>query len=149
MSSLRWIQMSEEEIDEFLGRGGTGVISFSTPHEDPPASIPVSYGYNATDRTLYFNLSTPRDSRKDDLVDKPVTYVVHKETEQGWRSVVATGELEDVSEAHYDSDAVQGMWPIEIPIVDMFERPRKEISFQHYRLVPERLTGRKEGPTDD
>ncbi|MFC3959852.1 pyridoxamine 5'-phosphate oxidase family protein [Halovivax cerinus] len=149
MQGLRWVQLTDEEIDDFLGRGGTGVISFGTEDDEPPASIPVSYGYNATDRAFYFNLSFPPGSRKDGLVDEPVSYVVHEEADGGWRSVVATGRLTDVSEMPYASDAIQGMWAIEIPIVDVFDRPRREISFQHYLLVPDSLSGRKEVPTDD
>lgn len=149
MQGLRWVQMNDEEIDEFLGRGGTGVISFATPDDEPPASIPVSYGYNATDRAFYFNLSSPAERREDGLVEEPVSFVVHGQSDSGWRSVVATGRLVDVSEMPYASDAIQGMWAIEIPIVDVFDRPRREITFQHYRLVPESVSGRKEVPTDD
>lgn len=145
---LRWIQLSDDELDEFLGRGGTGVISFSTETDTAPVSIPISYGYNATDRTFYFNLSFPPDGEKADFVDRPVSFVTHRETDKGWRSVVATGSLEDLTDAPYASDAIQGMWAIQIPAVDMFERPRREVTFQHFRLVPETLTGRKEVISD-
>ncbi|WP_174811726.1 hypothetical protein [Salinadaptatus halalkaliphilus] len=40
----------------------------------------------------------------------------------------------------------QEMWAIDIPTVDMFDRPRKEIVFYDYRLDLETLTGRKSVP---
>lgn len=42
--------MEADERDEFLGRGGVGVISLSTPGDDSPHTIPVSYGYDAPRR---------------------------------------------------------------------------------------------------
>jgi len=85
--------MSEEEMNEFLGRGGTGVISFSTDPDEPPVSIPISYGYSADVKHFYYRLSVPQDSRKEDLVDRPVSFVTHGETDSGWRSIVVTGRL--------------------------------------------------------
>lgn len=55
----QWNRMSEEEIDEFLGRGGTGVVAFATEADEPPVAIPVSYGYNADIEAFYFQLSVP------------------------------------------------------------------------------------------
>jgi len=137
------VQLSDAERDAFLGTGGTGVISASTD-DGPPFSLPVSYGYDADAGNFYFRLSFPPDSGKADVVDAPVSFVVHARTDEGWRSVVATGELEDLTEMDYDATAVQGLWAADIPMVDMFDRPPEEVSFRRYRLVPETLTGRKE-----
>lgn len=149
MEGLRWVQLSDSELDEFLGTGGTGVLSFSTEAAEPPFSLPVSYGYDADGGSFYFKLAFPPDSGKADVVDRPVTFVVHARTDRGWRSVVATGELEDLTDADYDATAVQGMWAVDIPRVDVFERPPKEVPFRQFRLAPERLTGRKEVASDD
>ncbi|MBZ6496902.1 pyridoxamine 5'-phosphate oxidase family protein [Natrinema longum] len=148
MQGLRWIQMSEEEMNDFLGRGGTGVISFATEPDEPPVSIPVSYGYSAEVERFYYRLSFPRDSRKDELVDRQVSFVTHGETDNGWRSVVATGQLSDVSDAQYESAEIQGMWSIEIPLVEIFERPPRETTFRYFSLEPATMTGRKETRTD-
>lgn len=148
MQGLRWLQMSEEEMNEFLGRGGTGVISFSTDLTDPPVSIPVSYGYNAAEKLFYYRLSFQQDSRKEGLVEKPVTFVTSDQTDSGWRSVVATGRLEEIDEAPYESPQIQGMWAIRIPLVDIFERPPRETTFRYFSFDPETLTGRKEVATD-
>jgi len=144
MQGLRWLQLTDAERDEFLGDGGTGVLSFATDPDEPPMSIPVSYGYFADADSIYFRLSMPDDSRKESLVDNPVSFVVHHETDAGWRSVVATGRLESVAEAPYDSAALQGLWAVDIPTVDVFEQPPSEIPFETYRLRPDAISGRKE-----
>ncbi|RKD88994.1 pyridoxamine 5'-phosphate oxidase family protein [Halopiger aswanensis] len=148
MQGLRWLQMSEEEMNEFLGRGGTGVLSFSTESNEPPVSIPVSYGYNADEKLLYYRLSFQEDSRKEALVGKSVTFVTYGQSDGGWRSVVATGRLEEIDEAPYESPQVQGMWAIRIPLVDIFERPPKETTFRYFSFDPDTMTGRKEVTTD-
>lgn len=146
MEGLRWVQLSEQERDDFLGDGGTGTLSFSTDGDRPPFSLPVSYGYDAG--SFYFRLAFPDDSGKKQVVDNPVAFVTHARTDEGWRSVVATGTLEDVTDVDYDSAAVQGMWAVDIPEVDVFEDPPEDVPFRQFRLVPERLTGRKEVRSD-
>lgn len=148
MQDPRWLQLSEDEMNEFLGRGGTGVISFATDPDEPPVSIPVSYGYSADVTRFYYRLSVPQGSRKEDLVDNPVSFVTHDETDTGWRSVVATGRLSDTADAPYESTEIQGMWGIRIPIVDVFERPPREMTFRYFSLDPDTMTGRKEVRTD-
>lgn len=144
MTGLRWIQLPENERNEFLDNGGTGVLSFATDADEPPASLPVSYGYYADRGHFYFRLSFPPSSSKSDVVDNPVSFVTYDETDDGWRSVVATGTLEELAERPEESAAVQRMWAVEIPTVEMFDRPREEIPFHDFRLVPEAITGRKE-----
>jgi len=136
--------MDEEELDALLGDGGTGVLSFSTGDGVPPYSLPVSYGYDAPGRAFYFRLAFPTDAGKAEVIEEPVSFVTYERTDEGWRSAVATGHLAEVTEADYDSSELQGMWRIEIPLVDIFERHPREITFRYFRLAPERLTGRKE-----
>jgi uncharacterized protein len=97
MEGLRWVQMTDEEIGDFLGEGGTGVISFSKDGDEPPFSIPVSYGYDASTGQFYYRLSLLPSGEKSELLDEPVTFVVHVRTDEGWRSVVASGRLEGVA----------------------------------------------------
>mgnify|MGYP000259459676 CR=1 FL=1 len=144
MQGLRWIQMSEDERDAFLGRGGTGVIAFARGSEEPPFQVPVSYGYDGGLGNFYFKLAVPPDSPKAEVVDEPVSFTAHARTDEGYRSVVATGTLEAVAEMPSDSLAAQGMWAVDIPAVDIFERPREEVPFEDFRLAPARIAGRKE-----
>lgn len=149
MQGLRWVQMTDEELNDFLGIGGTGVISFSTADEDPPFSLPVSYGYYGETGDFYFRLAVPPSSEKADWVDRPMSFVTYEETDEGYRSVVATGRLEEVADLPYDSAAVQQMWGVKIPLVDIFEQPPSEVEFYQFRLVPNRVSGRKEVPSKD
>lgn len=144
MGDLRWIQMSEEEVNSFLGNGGTGILSFSTTIDESPYSLPVSYGYDAGAAQFYYRLSFLPNSGKEDVIDRPVSFIVHTHTDDGWRSVIATGTLQQVTDMPYDSSAVQGMWAVNIPFVDVFDRPREDVTFRQFRLVPDKLTGRKE-----
>lgn len=148
MEGFRWVQLSESEVNEFLGNGGTGTLSFSTEIEEPPFSLPVSYGYDSDTQSFYFRLAFPPGSKKTSVLDNSVTFVTHEQTSDGWRSVVALGELEEVSDMPYNSTAVQGMWAVDIPDIDVFDRPPEEIPFRHFRLDPEKFTGRKEVKTD-
>lgn len=143
------MQLSEDELAAFLGRGGTGTLSFATPPGEPPFSLPVSYGYDADSGNFYFRLAFPPESDKEDVLDNAVSFVTHGETDEGWRSVVAHGHLEEVSELNHESSAVQGMWAVDIPQVDIFEDPPEDVPFRHFRLRPDDLSGRKEVQSDD
>ncbi len=136
--------MTADERNEFLGRGGTGVLSFATDPDDPPLSLPVSYGFNPDTSNFYYRLAFPQGSGKEAVLDGPVSFVVHTHTDGGWRSVVAAGSLEEVTDAPYESTAVQEMWAVHIPEIDIFDRPPEDIPFREFRLVPDTLTGRKE-----
>lgn len=144
MGASNAITMDDDELAELLGRGGTGVLSFGTGAGEPPYSLPVSYGYNEAAADFYFRLAVPSDAGKVDLLDEPVSFVTYEQTDDGWRSALAIGRLEEVTEADYDSSALQGMWRVEIPLVDIFEHDPREVAFRYFRLDPERLTGRKE-----
>lgn len=144
MENLRWTGLSVDERNELLSRGGIGALSFSTPVDEPPVLLPVSYGYDADTTSFYFRLAFPTDSRKTGVVDGPVAFTTYAETEAGWRSVVARGRLEEVTDMPYESSAVQGMWAVRIPMVDLFDRPPEDVAFRYFRLRPDSLTGRKE-----
>ncbi|WP_049969837.1 pyridoxamine 5'-phosphate oxidase family protein [Haladaptatus cibarius] len=149
MQGLRWVQMTDEAVNDFLGDGGTGVISFSTPADDPPFTLPVSYGYYEDTSSFYFRLAFPEGSGKEALLDDPISFVVHEKTDAGYRSVVASGQLELVDELPYDSAAAQRLWGVQIPVVDIFDQPPEDVPFRHFRLVPDELSGRKEVQSND
>ena len=144
MPGLRWVQLSGDALDEFLGKGGTGVISFTRAADESPVSFPVSYGYAADTTTFYFRLSFLPGSDRDSIVEQPMAFVTSEQTDRGWQSVVATGVLEDIESLPYDSVTVQEMWAIDIPTIDIFDEVRSEITFHDFCLDPESLTGRKE-----
>ncbi len=74
MEDVRSVQMNDEERNEFLGRGGTGVVSFDTSGDEPPYSLPISYGYDAETETFYFRLAFGPETGKDDVSMKTVLF---------------------------------------------------------------------------
>jgi hypothetical protein len=140
------VELDADDRDSFLGNGGTGVISLSNEADAPPHSIPVSYGYDAGGSTFYFRLAVGPDTEKGDLQDRPVSFVVAEETDDGWRSVVATGRLEATESEGIATETLEGLDHVHIPLVDIFGKPTRATDFEFYRLVPEQLTGRKEAP---
>lgn len=138
------VDMDREEIDSFLGTGGTGVISLSTDASEPPHSVPVSYGYDATDGAFYFRLATGSDSEKSDLAGRPVTFVAYGSSEDRWHSVVARGRLRDIEDGD-TQEALAGLQRVHIPLFDVFDRPPADVTFEVLRLEPDKLTGRSEG----
>ncbi len=149
MENFRWPQLSEDELSAFLGNGGTGVISFSTSSDDPPYSLPVSYGFNTDVNHFHFRLAFPPGSEKESLVAQPVTFVTHRQTDDGWRSAIATGSLEDLSDEPHESSAIQERWGVDIPLIDIFEDAPEDITFRQFRLAPDKLTGRKQVASAD
>lgn len=89
------------------------------------------------------------DESKGELQERPVSFVTYRETDEGWQSVVARGRLEDVESEGIATETLEGLSHVDIPLVDMFERPLREVSFEFYRLAPEELTGRVEADGSD
>ena len=137
------VTMTDEERDAFLDNGGTGVLSLAAG-DAPPHSVPVSYGYDAPTSTFYFRLAVGAERSKGELDDRPATFVTYDETDSGWQSAVANGRLEDVEQKGIETDTLEGLEHVDIPLVDIFDRPLREVSFEFYRLVPDELTGRTE-----
>jgi nitroimidazol reductase NimA-like FMN-containing flavoprotein (pyridoxamine 5'-phosphate oxidase superfamily) len=144
MSETVSIAMDADERDAFLGTGGTGVISFQSSGDESPHSVPVSYGYDTSETAFYFRLAVGPDSEKQDVAGRTVTFVVYGQQEDTWRSVIAKGRLEKTTEASVAIESLEGLQRVHIPLVDIFGRPVKDVPFEFYRLVPAKLTSRKE-----
>lgn len=143
VSSEKHVDMDEGERDDFLGDGGTGVLSLSTTAEDPPHAIPVSYGYDASETTLYFRLAEGPEDSKGNLDGRPVAFVTDDQ-DRGWKSVVARGHLKDVEREGIATDSLEGLERVDMPLVDVFHAPLREVEFDFFRLVPDEMSGRVE-----
>lgn len=143
MSANSPTEMAVDERDRFLGAGGTGVLSLASGN-DPPYAVPVSYGYDTETETFYFRLSVRADGPKEELEERAVSFVTYRQTDEGWRSIVARGRLEDVEKEGIETASLAGLEHVDIPLVDVFERPIREVTFEFYRLVPDELIGRTE-----
>lgn len=148
MSDDSQVKMDDSECDALLEATETGVLSLSSPAEDPPHSIPVSVGYDAVESVLYFRLAEDADSEKGDLDGRSVTFVTYAqddETER-WKSIIARGELERTTNEEIAVETLEGFERVTIPLVDIFGEPTSDIDFGFFRVVPETLTGRREEP---
>lgn len=144
MSDTSSIELDPATQDKHLGTGGTGVLSFSNSETDAPHSVPVSYGYDPEDRVFYFRLAVGADSRKAALLERPVSFVVHGESDDGWWSVIARGRLESTTAEATALDSLAGLERVDIPLVDVFETPLRVADFEFCRLDPVAQTGRRE-----
>ena len=151
MAEARSVEMSENELHEFLEHGGTGIVSFSAGMDEAPYSLPVSYGYDVPSEDFYFRFGFESGTSKESVVEeeRPISFVTYGHTDSGWRSVVATGELEEVTEAEIGTQAAEAIRRIEIPLVDVFEHHPKELTFRFFRLLDADVSGRKEARTED
>jgi len=136
--------MTDEEIESFLGDGGVAVVSFA--RDDEPYSIPVSYGYDPAAGQFYVRLGFAPDSEKEAFAgpNRRVSIVVHRETDDGWASVVARGTLREVTEAAIDAQVVRAIRRVDIPLVSIFDAPTRELDFRLYRVAVDDLSGRTE-----
>jgi len=141
------VEMDDAECDELLQRSATGVLSLSTPESEPPHAVPVSYGYDAVESVLYFRLAAGPNSEKGQLDGRAVTLTVYEEGRRH-RSVVVQGQLEETTDEAIATETLAGLERVTIPLVDIFGEPPAEVTFAFYRLVPDRLTGRKETTTE-
>ena len=152
MEDIRSVRMSKEEQDEFLGSGGTGVISFTPPSDGPPYTRPISYGYDADTGNFYFRLAVgPEDAGKRDILDedREIAFVTYDETDRGWRSVIATGRLDEVTKSALDPDVTEAMQRVRIPFVDVYDSHPLTLDFRFFRLTPDEVTGQQEAGTED
>jgi len=141
------VVMDRDAIDELLGTGGVGVLALADA--DEPYAIPVSYGYDADEGSVYLRLGFAEDSEKRRFVSRSdgVVLVVTVEGDTGWQSVVVRGPLAEVPEASIDGTVVESIRAIDIPFFTIYEEPVRELEYQLYRIDPEEISGRREKPS--
>lgn len=140
------VRMADEEREQFLASVSTGVLGLSTTDDDPPHSIPVSYGYDPVDDVFFFRLAVAPDSEKGRLHERAVSFVVYGDVDGVWKSVVAQGRLQKTTAEGAKLDSLSELERVHIPIVDIFGEPTESLDFEFYRLVPSSITGRVETP---
>jgi hypothetical protein len=152
MEDVRSVRMGTEEQNEFLGSGGTGVISFDSLGDGPPYTRPISYGYDAETGKFYFRLAVgPEDAGKKDILDedREISFVTYDETDRGWRSVVVTGRVEEITKSALDPAVAEAMQRVRIPFVDVYDSHPLMLEFRFFRLTPDEVTGQREAGTGD
>ncbi len=136
-------EMTDAEIDDFLSRHETGVLSLA--RTDDPYAIPISYGYDDNERAFYMRLvSTPESEKRQFLESTPAArLVIYDEAESSYRSIIATGELESIEPAALTPDEIAQYGDAKRPLFEIWAQGKKSLDIELYRLVPETLNGRR------
>lgn len=136
-------EMTDAEIDDFLSRRETGVLSLA--RTDDPYAIPISYGYDDDEREFYMRLvSTPDSEKRQFLESTPAArLVVYDEADSTYRSVIATGELESIEPAELTPDEIAQYGEAKRPLFEIWAEGKDALNIELYRFVPDSLNGRR------
>jgi nitroimidazol reductase NimA-like FMN-containing flavoprotein (pyridoxamine 5'-phosphate oxidase superfamily) len=143
MSLDQQTELSSEEIDAFLGRCETGVLSLARDSE--PYAVPISYGYDGEDRQFFVRLvSTPESEKQQFLASSPETrLVVYENEDDVYRSVIATGQLEEVPREELTVEHIEQYGETRRPLFEIWGEAKADLEVRLYTLDPEELSGRK------
>ncbi|MFC6716772.1 pyridoxamine 5'-phosphate oxidase family protein [Natrialbaceae archaeon GCM10025810] len=143
MSIDQETEMTEAEIDEFLRRHETGVLALA--RGDEPYAIPISYGYDTDDRTFYMRLvSTPESEKRRFLASSPeARLVVYDEDDSVYRSIVATGTLEEIEPGDLTPDQIAQYGEARRPLFEIWAEGKRDLDIELYQFVPAELSGRR------
>lgn len=145
MSLAKETEMGRAEIDEFVGSRETGVLTLAK--EDEPYSIPISYGYDASEGAFYMRLvSTPESEKRAFLNSSPdIKLVIYDGTDDRtmYRSVVADGTLEELDPAELSVDQIEQYGEAKRPLFEIWGKGRDELDIKLYEFQPETIEGRR------
>lgn len=134
-------QMDRFEIDAFLESQQTGILALADA--DDAYAIPLSYVYEAGETTVYFRLGYAPGSQKKRFVEatEQVTFAVYDRTDEGWKSVLMQGRLNELSHDSLDSAILEVAQGLDIPYFQVHDRPAKDIQFTIVELEASSLSG--------
>lgn len=137
------VAMSPTEVEEFLGDRETGVLALAAA--DEPYAIPISYGFDARDSSIYLRLVSTPDSEKAAFLDhtSPARLVVYEATEEGYESVIATGILEEIDRDDLSVDQIEQYGQSQRPLFEMWGRSESALDIGLYHFDPDELSGRR------
>jgi len=149
MALEKQTEMTAAETDAILGRHETGVLSLA--RDDDPYSIPISYGYDADDRTFYLRLvSTPESEKRAFLSSSPAArVVVHEEDGRTYRSAVAKGSLEEITTDEMTVEHVEQFGDAKRPLFEVWGESKQDLRIQLYQLDADSVSGRHIELEDD
>ncbi|WP_254824545.1 pyridoxamine 5'-phosphate oxidase family protein [Haloglomus halophilum] len=135
--------MSPDETDTLLARHETGVLTLA--RDDEPYAIPISYGYDAGERQFYLRLvSTPESEKRRFLASEPESrLVVYEEDGDVYRSVVATGQLQEIPREELTVEHIEQYGEAKRPLFEIWGQGKHDLDIALYRLDPGQLQGRR------
>lgn len=143
MALDRETEMELSETDALLGRHETGVLALA--RADDPYAIPISYGYDTTERRFYLRLvSTPESEKRRFLSSSPrARLVVYEEEDPVYRSVVAIGHLEEVALDALTVEHIEQFGEAKRPLFEIWGESKRDLDVKLYELDPIELSGRR------
>lgn len=143
MTTTRQVTMTDEEIDEFLGRRQTAVIALA--YFDYPYAIPITYRYDPDTRTFYFRLVYPAGSEKRQFLPTlpEARLLVYEEEDPVYRSVIVTGRPREITESDLTDEHLVQFGETSRPLFEMWKAPKTELDIRLYELEPDEFTGRR------
>lgn len=141
MSDTTGRRMDAVEIAEFMTDQETGTLALADGDES--YAIPVAFAYDEDGPDVYLRLGYGPDSEKRRFVEESdrVSFVVYDRTRDGWRSVVARGRPEVVSETSLGSAIAERVNELDIPYFRVFDRPASELEFNLVRIDVQEIDG--------
>lgn len=142
MATNSEIEMSAAEVDSFLSRHETGVLSLA--RDETPYAIPVSYGFDTESRDAFLRLvSTPDSEKREFLGSSPnARIVVYDEDDDEYSSVVGIGTLRRVDLDELTPETIAQYGETRRPLFEIWADGKSDLDIDLYRFVPDRLTGR-------
>ncbi len=134
-------QMNSLEIADFVNDQQTGVLSLASGNDS--YSIPVSFVFKEEDQNVYLRLGYGNDSTKREFVDQVdrASFVIYDHTDDGWKSVLARGPLEKLTETNLDSSIAQAVRNLRIPYFQVFDAEYEDLEFHIVRINATELSG--------
>ncbi|WP_435074784.1 pyridoxamine 5'-phosphate oxidase family protein [Halorubrum sp. HHNYT27] len=136
------VEMTDAEVDAFLSRHETGVLSLA--REETPYAIPISYGFDEESRDAFLRLvSTPDSEKREFLASSPkARIVVYEENGDAYGSVVGVGTLRRVDLDELTPETISQYGETRRPLFEIWADGKPDLDINLYRFVPDRLTGR-------
>lgn len=142
MATNSEVEMSAAEVDAFLSRHETGVLSLA--RDETPYAIPISYGFDTESRDAFLRLvSTPDSEKREFLGSNPrARIVVYDEDDDEYSSVVGVGTLRRVDLDELTPATIAQYGETRRPLFEIWADGKSDLDIDLYRFVPDRLTGR-------
>jgi hypothetical protein len=140
LSEYDVVRMDVEEIRGFLSSHSVGVLGL--PTDGAPSLRPMSFWFDGDARLylLYFLGESSRKAELSEQADVARFLVYSAETMFTWRSVLLTGELDEVPKSEWETvqSAVENAWR-----PDVFRQAITDDNIVIYRFSIDEQTGLK------
>lgn len=135
-------ELSADATDALLARHETGVLALA--RDDEAYAIPISYGYDADERTFYIRLVSHPGSEKRRFLESDLSarLVVYEESGDEYRSVVCVGTLTKIDREDISIEEIEQYGEAKRPLFEIWGEGRADLDIQLYEFQPDELSGR-------